>query len=420
MKIQASSVTDIVYQVKQSLESQFRAVVVQGEISNLSGSAAGHWYFTLSDGQSSISCALFKMDAYRNPIIKKIKNGDQVLITGPISVYTRKGTFQLLVKKIHNAGKGNLLAQYEALKEKLKIEGLFDLDTKKEIPKFPSRVAVITALKGAALQDFLNVMKRRILWGKIIIVPAIVQGDDSAKSLSLALKKAQKIDDLDVIVLTRGGGAIEDLWSFNDEHLVRQIYNCKIPVISAIGHQVDYTLCDFVADLRCETPTAAAEILSQGQTVLKQRLSYSVHKLKHYLFEQQAYIDKKIQNLNPLNLLHLVKEKIHLNKQRLNQYKLTHRVHELINLNQMQMRLDENLSVLENVTLQKLDNGQNRLKIAQSMLKSLNPNNVLKRGYAIIKNDNNKVITNVGEFNTIKVNQSLAIQFNDGTVKVKK
>lgn len=420
MKIQAYSVTDVVSQIKHTLESNFRALVVQGEISNLSSSAAGHWYFTLSDGQSSISCALFKMDAYRNPLIRKLKDGDQVLITGPISVYTKRGSFQLLAKKIHPAGKGNLLAQFEALKEKLKIEGLFDLDLKKEIPKFPNKIAVITALKGAALQDFLNVMKRRTLWGEIIIVPAIVQGDDSARSLRVALKNAQKVKDVEVIVLTRGGGAMEDLWSFNDEKLVRDIFSCEIPVISAVGHQVDYTLCDYVSDMRCETPTAAAEILSQGQTELKQRLSYVAHKLKHLLYEQHATIERKIKKLNPLNLLHLVQEQLYFYKEKVLGLKLTHRVHELLPVNEYQIRLDDNFVSMTNTIETKLKDRQNRIKVAHSMLQSLNPSNVLKRGYTILKTDNNKVITNLNNFNKIKSQKMLTVQFADGTAEVKK
>lgn len=420
MTIQAKSVTQIITQIKSTLEPSFRAIFVVGEISNLSSSAAGHWYFNLSDGNSSISCALFKMDAMRNPIIKKIKNGDQIYITGPISVYGKRGTFQLLAKKIMPAGKGNLLAQYEMLKEKLKLEGLFDIDAKTTIPKYPSKIAVITALTAAALQDFLNVIKRRSLWSEVIIVPAVVQGDASAASLRRAYSNAQKIPGVDVIVLTRGGGAMEDLWSFNDEQLVRDIFQSDIATISAVGHQVDYTLCDYVADLRCETPTAAAEILSQAQTELKQRLNYTGHKLKHLLFEQHTSIERKIKKLNPINQLHLINQTIYSYKERLAKYKIIHRAHELLPIVEYQMQLDEYITTIDRAVKFKFQKEAHRVDVCSGMLKSLNPNNVLKRGYSIVKDSNNNVITNVEKFNKIKAPNKMTLQFVDGTAQVTK
>lgn len=420
MTTQAQTVTQIVSEIKYTLESNFRAIFVIGEVSNLSSSAAGHWYFNLSDGQSSISCALFKMDAMRNPVIRKLKDGDQIYITGPISVYGKRGTFQLLAKKILPAGKGNLLAQYEMLKEKLRIEGLFDMELKKEIPKYPSKIAVITALKAAALQDFLNVMKRRSLWSEIVIVPALVQGDASAKSLQEAYAKAQKIVGVEVIVLTRGGGAMEDLWSFNDEKLVRAIFDSEIPTISAVGHQVDYTLCDYVSDLRCETPTAAAEVLSQAQTQLLQRLSYTGHKLKHLLFEQHTKVEKKIKKLNPLNQLHLIKQRIYEAKERLYKNKIHHRAHELMPVTEYQMQLDDFASSMQRCVHQKLEKQMHRVDICGGMLQSLNPHNVLKRGYSILKDDKNNVITNLEKFNKIPKDGKLTLQFVDGTAQLKK
>lgn len=420
MSIQAQSVTQIINQIKNTLEINFRAIFVLGEISNLSSSAAGHWYFNLSDGQSSISCALFKMDAMRNPLIKKLKDGDQIYITGPISVYGRRGTFQLLAKKIMPAGKGNLLAQYEMLKEKLRIEGLFDIDNKKQIPKYPVKMAVITALSAAALQDFLNVIKRRSLWSEVVIVPAVVQGESSAASLRKAYARAQNIKGVDVIVLTRGGGAMEDLWSFNDEKLVRDIFTSSIPTINAVGHQIDYTLCDYVADLRCETPTAAAEILSQAQTELKQRLSYTGHKLKHLLFEQHTKIERKIKKLNPLNQLHLINQRIYTSKEKLIRNKIDHRVHELLPIVDYQMRLDEYAMGMQRSVSALFQKEAHRVDICSNMLQSLNPNNVLKRGYSIVKDSKNNVITNVEKFNKIKAPETLTLQFVDGATQVKK
>lgn len=273
MGIHVASVSDLVSSIKECLEEEFHEVMVQGEVTNLSPSSAGHWYFTLSDENASLSCALFKGDALRNPLIRNLKNGDKIILSGPLSVYLKKGSFQMLVRRLVPAGEGQLKLQFERLKAKLSEEGLFDLERKKKLPLFPKRIAVITAEHGAALQDFINVMKRRTLWLNLVIIPALVQGEGAPKSLIQALEKAEGLRDIDVIVLTRGGGSLEDLWAFNDENLIRRIHHCPIPVISAVGHQVDFTLCDYVADHRSETPTAAAETLSQPQTELQARMN---------------------------------------------------------------------------------------------------------------------------------------------------
>ena len=256
MDMKALAVSEAVNLIKRSLESEFFDLTIVGEVSNFTSSAAGHFYFTLSDKDASLSCAMFKMDAMRNPIIRKIRNGEKVYLRGPISVYAKRGTFQLLGKKILKYGQGDLKAQFEFLKEKLRSQGFFDLENKKEIPRFPKKIAVVTAKQGAALQDFLNVMKRRSLSYDILICPALVQGDAAPASIIKALNVISSRSDIDLIVITRGGGSMEDLWAFNNEELVKCIYNLKAPVISAIGHQVDFTLSDFVADMRCETPTA--------------------------------------------------------------------------------------------------------------------------------------------------------------------
>ena len=195
------SVTEIVNSVKQNLESEFRNISVEGEISNFSGSAAGHFYFTLSDANSGISCAIFKMDALRNPIVRRLKNGDKIIVNGSIGVYTKRGTFQIIAKRITPAGKGDLKAEFEKLKQKFIAKGYFEDQHKKEIPLLAKKIGVITALKGAALQDFLNIMKRRTVWHNIIIIPAVVQGDDCPRSVISAINKAEKLNDIDVLVI---------------------------------------------------------------------------------------------------------------------------------------------------------------------------------------------------------------------------
>lgn len=414
MGFDAATVSDLVASIKNFLEDQFQEVMVQGEVSNLSPSGAGHWYFTLSDENASLSCALFKGDALRNPLIKTLKDGDKIIVMGPISVYQKRGSFQLLGKRIFPAGEGQLKLQYERLKAKLSQEGLFDIEKKKKIPSFPKRIAVITAEHGAALQDFLNVLDRRSLWLDVLIVPALVQGENAPKSLLNALQKAQNIKDVDVIILTRGGGSLEDLWAFNDEQLVRAISNCSIPVISAVGHQVDFTLCDYVSDHRSETPTAAAETLSQPQTELKSRLLFCQSHLKSNLFKLFQHIQLLTQKFHPRELLGLMKERIKDGQMRLSSIHLKDKASELIGLPEVSQRVDESIIKLEHALQMKGSRLSEKLNRFEHVLEALNPNKVLGRGYTYITSEEGKVLTSADEFNKKMTGTKIEIQFHDG------
>lgn len=414
MGFDAASVSDLVGSIKNALEDQFQEVMVQGEVTNLSPSGAGHWYFTLSDENASISCALFKGDALRNPLIRNLKDGDKIVIVGPISVYAKRGTFQLLAKRIFPAGEGQLKLQYERLKARLSQEGLFDIERKKAIPLFPKRIAVITAEHGAALQDFLNVMKRRSLWLDILIVPALVQGDAAPRSLLSALKKAEALNDIDVIVMTRGGGSMEDLWAFNDEHLIRAIADCKIPVISAVGHQVDFTLCDYVSDHRSETPTAAAETLSQPQTELKSRLVFCQTHLKSDLFKLYQHVQLMTQKFHPRELLNLMRTKIHEAEKRLSEIHLKNRAAELIGLPEASQRVDESILKLTHAMDMNSRGLSDKLTRLEQVMSALNPSSVLNRGYSYVQTSEGKVVTTVKEFEKIKKGTKIDIILHDG------
>ena len=414
MGFDAASVSDLVGSIKSALEDQFQEVMVQGEVTNLSPSGAGHWYFTLSDENASISCALFKGDALRNPLIRNLKDGDKIVIVGPISVYAKRGTFQLLAKRIFPAGEGQLKLQYERLKARLSQEGLFDIERKKAIPLFPKRVAVITAEHGAALQDFLNVMKRRSLWLDILIVPALVQGDGAPRSLLSALKKAEAQSNIDVIVLTRGGGSMEDLWAFNDEHLIRAIADCKIPVISAVGHQVDFTLCDYVSDHRSETPTAAAETLSQPQTELKSRLVFCQTHLKSDLFKLYQHVQLMTQKFHPRELLNLMRTKIHEAEKRLSEIHLKNRAAELIGLPEASQRVDESILKLTHAMDMNSRGLSDKLTRLEQVMSALNPSSVLNRGYSYVQTSEGKVVTTVKDFEKIKKGTKIDIILHDG------
>lgn len=415
MDFNAASVSELVSSIKGLLEEEFQEVMVQGEVTNLSPSAAGHWYFTLSDEDACISCALFKGDALRNPLIRNLKNGDKIVVLGPVSVYQKRGSFQLLVKRLLPAGEGQLKLQFEKLKAKLSQEGLFDIERKKVIPLFPRRIAVITAEHGAALQDFLNVMKRRSLWLDIIIVPAVVQGDASAKSLINALKKAQSLPDVEVIVLTRGGGSIEDLWSFNDENLIREMSLCEIPLISAVGHQVDYTLCDYVADHRSETPTAAAETLSQPQTELKSRLIFCHSHLKSDLFKLGQHVQLLGQRFHPKEMLALIWQKLQSAQKKLSAVRLLDRGEELIGHQEASQKLDEAMMRLDHIIKMKTAERNEQLKRLHQVLSALNPSQVLNRGFSYVKVRNQGVVSSLKDYNKVESSTHFEIHFHDGS-----
>lgn len=420
LNIDAASVSELVHSIKNVLEEQFHEVMVQGEVTNLSPSSAGHWYFTLSDEDAAISCALFKNDALRNPLIRNLKNGDKIIVLGPISVYQKRGSFQILSKRIFPAGEGQLKLQFERLKARLAQEGLFDLEKKKPIPQFPKRIAVITAEHGAALQDFLNVIQRRSIWTDVLIIPAVVQGADSPRSLVSALKKAQSIPDIEVIVLTRGGGSLEDLWSFNDESLVREIYQSAIPVISAVGHQVDFSLSDYVADHRSETPTAAAELLSQPQTELKGRLHFCQTHLRSGIVKLNQEVQILIQKFHPRELLNIIKERVQSSTKILDQLQLETRGPELLGLREEAQKLDELSLRLFHHSEKSITKADHRLERLKQVLDALNPKNVLGRGYSYLEVSEGKVITSFKEYQHMPEGTKIQINFKDGSGSARK
>ena len=269
------SVGELNRSAKAILESNFSSVSVLGEISNLAQPSSGHIYFTLKDEEGSIRCAMFKNQKMRmnfNP-----KDGDQCVLKGQVSLYTARGDYQLIVRHMQPAGIGNLMQKFEELKQKLDKEGLFDPLKKQEIPFPPKHIGVITSASTAALQDVITTIKRRAPASKVSLSPAIVQGDAAPKSIIKALDLILLFNDtatepIDTVVLTRGGGSIEDLWAFNNEDLAREIYDFPIPLISGVGHEIDFTIADFVSDMRAPTPTAAAELVTEFQFQLEDKL----------------------------------------------------------------------------------------------------------------------------------------------------
>ena len=256
----AESVTEFTRRLKQLLETGVRPTWVRGEVSNLRAQASGHVYFSLKDAGAQLSAVLFRGDALRQTV--KLRDGLQVIVYGEVSVYEARGQYQLIVRVVVDDGVGRLQREFEALKGRLAAEGLFAAERKKPIPTMPLTVGFITSPTGAAVQDFARIVMRRKWCGRVIVLPAKVQGEGSAMDMIAMLRLAQQLKIFDLLVIGRGGGSLEDLWAFNEEPLVRAVAECTLPIISAVGHEIDFTLCDFAADLRAETPSAAAELIT--------------------------------------------------------------------------------------------------------------------------------------------------------------
>ena len=295
-EIKIISVTELNKLAKSLLENGIPKLWIEGEISNLARPASGHIYFSLKDETSQIRCAWFKQRQSIN--VNDFSNGMKMLALGKISLYQPRGEYQFIIEKMETAGEGDLKRKYEELKQKLFNEGLFDRERKLEIPKLPKKIGVITSPSGAAIRDVLSILKRRFPLLPIVIFPITVQGDNAAPDIENALKKANLRADCDVLILTRGGGSLEDLWAFNEEIVARAIHVSKIPIISAIGHETDTTIADFVSDIRAPTPSGAAEIVTPDQSELLNLLETTSRRIEH---ETNQYINSKSQSMDWLS-----------------------------------------------------------------------------------------------------------------------
>lgn len=388
-------------------------VFLKGEISNFKAHSRGHFYFTLKDESSRINAIMFASST------KKIKfvptDGMKVLVTGKISVFESNGGYQIYVNDMLEDGVGNLYIAYEQLKKKLEMEGLFDPTKKKAIPKIPSRVGVVTAPTGAAIKDIISTIKRRWPLTEILLFPSLVQGEDAAVDIVKQIQLSEHFH-LDTLIVGRGGGSIEDLWPFNEEIVARAIYECNTPVISAVGHEIDFTIADFVADLRAPTPTGAAEMaVPQYHDVINHleqlniRLNSVInHKIKNY---RQKLDDIKTRNIfrNPM-IIYQSKEMIFDSLIERLKYSTT----DLFHIKEKELLAIKNSYLFKN-PYQMLDKKANRYLQIVSKLETLSPLLTLKRGYVIVKSDE-KVIDSVKK---VKKDDVLKIEFQDGSLKTK-
>ena len=380
--------------IKLLLEDEviLQDILVVGEISNFKRHSTGHFYFTLKDEKSEIRAVMFK--SYASRVKFNVNNGMRVIIHARIGVFQSAGTYQLYVDSIEPDGIGALHLAYEQLKEKLFKEGLFDEEHKKTIPKYPKRIGVITSPTGAAIRDIINIYSRRYPVAKLILYPSLVQGENAPIELISGIEYFNITESVDVIIIGRGGGSIEDLWAFNDENLARVIYNSKIPIISAVGHEIDFTICDFVADLRAPTPSSAAELATPSLTEISAKICDYNNRFLQAILSNIDDARGKLENLSNARVFN--KPKFLFDSQKMH------------------------LASLEN----ELNNNFNGVVIKSkslfaekvAKLNALNPLSVLSRGYSVAYNENNEVIKSIEQINE---DNNITIKFFDGRINAR-
>ena len=409
------SVTALTRYIKYKIDNDIHLqdVYIRGEISNFKAHTRGHFYFTIKDENSRISAIMFSYNAIKikfNP-----EDGMKVLVKGKVSVFESTGNYQIYVDDMLEDGVGNLHIAFEQLKKKLDEEGLFDKKYKKEIPKIPMKVGIVTASTGAAIKDILSTIKRRFPICETILFPCLVQGelakDDIVKKLDIADNYG-----CDVIILGRGGGSIEDLWPFNEEIVARKVFSCKTPIISGVGHQIDFTICDFVADVRAETPTGAAErAVPKLSDILLQISNYEIrytNAIKKILENRKLKLKKLSDSYvlkNPLNMYEIKEQKLDNIIDKLN-----NNINTIIQASKSRLEIIENSIIFKDPSIL-YDNKLKKTNHLIEKLEILNPLNALKRGYSIIKKDN-KSITSV---KALKKEDNINIDVKDGNVLAK-
>jgi len=391
MQIKTLTVSQVNTYIKKIFDNDYilRNASIKGEISNIKLHSTGHIYFSLKDQQSKINCIMFK--TYTNSLDSIPENGDNVIIRGRVSVYHNEGVYQFYCEEMKKEGIGDLHVAFENLKNKLIKEGLFDQKFKKQIPKFSNKIGIITSPTGAAIRDIINVSRRRNSNIDIFIYPSLVQGTNASNQLIEGIRYLDKREDIDLIILARGGGSIEELWAFNDEALAYEIFNCKKPVVSAIGHETDFTIADFVSDMRAPTPSAAAEIVVYSLEDLTERIMGYTTRLK------------QITNntiLNKINYFNIQFNKLNLNNP------INFIANEYNRLDNIRDRLKFRIDT-------RIEKEKEYILKCNSLLHANNPMNIIDKGFSIIHKDENKLVTKVDEINQ---GDLLKVYLSDGSV----
>ena len=387
-EIQILTVSELTKEIRRALEESFEQVSVIGEISNFKSHISGHWYFSLKDADAVINCTMWK--GFNQYVFFTPQDGMKIIVNGKLTVYPPKGSYQLDIRSMKPAGLGELQEAFEKLKKKLEAEGLFDEKFKKPIPKFPKKIGIVTAIGGAAFKDLISVVKRRFPLAEIVIAPARVQGSGAAESVVKSIKQLNDYPEIDVLIVARGGGSIEDLWAFNEEIVARAIFKSKIPVISGVGHEVDFTIADYVADFRAPTPSVAMELATPDVLEIE---SFIIHFLTESLSNIEKLIEERKEDIVafyrsyafriPMDILNRKSQQVDISTGRI-------------------LQSIDKFSVMYN----------NKISLLSKTLESYDVQKVLKRGFVLVK-QNSKFVTRASNFNK---NKKARLNFYDGEI----
>src|SRR6266540_1535223 len=407
------SVSELTRSIRGTLEAKFGAVWVQGEISNYKLQPSGHQYFTLKDQRAQISCVIWR-DTIAPPR-QALVDGTQVQVYGTVTVIEARGQYQLNIQILQPRGVGLLQAKFEALKRKLEAEGLFAPERKRPLPKFPRRIGIVTSPTGAAIRDMLNVLRRRAPWLQILINPVRVQGTGAAQEIAVAIRELGQPNEafapLDLIVITRGGGSIEDLWEFNEEIVARAIFHSAVPIVSAVGHEIDFTICDFVADLRAPTPSAAAELIVPDIIDLQRRLDGCTRALSRQLLSRVRDAQQRLDHARE-TLRRCLAHKIDSYKRGL--LHIIRALHDRSPARELMMRQNRFTDLQRRLVAcpaRLLETARHRFQHIEGILRVLGPDSTLRRGYSITMNERGKIIRTIG---AVRPKMKIRTRVSDG------
>lgn len=409
------SVSAFTRRVKTLLESTVGSSWVRGEVSNVRAQGSGHVYFSLKDAGAQVSAVLFRGDALRQTVT--LRDGQQVVVYGDLSVYEARGQYQLIVRVVIEDGVGRLQREFEAMKARLAAEGLFAPEKKRTLPPLPACVGFVTSPTGAAVQDFIRIMARRGWRGRVVVLPAKVQGEGAAAELAAMLELAQELGIFDLLVIGRGGGSLEDLWAFNEEVLVRAVAVCTVPIISAVGHEIDFTLCDFAADVRAETPSAAAELISSRFVEAAERAGRAGEAMEDALDRALAEGAERLDHARSRLRLLAPAAQIEQGYLRLDDLgnRLTAALREAAQ--ERTQQLGEARAALARVSPEfRVQTESHRLLALWKRLQAASPASVLNRGFAIVRDEAGRPVMRRAQ---VKAGQNLAAEFADGAVNVR-
>ena len=409
------SVSEFTRRVKTVLEATIRPGWVRGEVSNLRAQASGHIYFSLKDAGAQLSAVLFRGDAGRQTV--KLRDGLQVVVYGQVSVYEARGQYQLVVRAVIDDGEGRLRREFEALKERLAAEGLFAAERKRTLPEMPRTVGFITSPTGAAVQDFLRILTRRGWRGRVVVLPAKVQGEGAAAEMVAMLALAERLGIFDLLVIGRGGGSLEDLWAFNEEPLVRAVAASAVPIVSAVGHEIDFTLCDFAADVRAETPSAAAELISSHFVACRDRAVQAGEALAAQLVDAVERAEARLDHAR--SRLRLLSPAARIEQSYLRLDDLAGRLGTALRheVQERRAQLVEAKNLLARRSPEtRVQIESHRLLALWKRLQAASPASVLNRGFAIVRDEQGRVVP---RRKAVAAGQKLTAEFHDGKLPVR-